>query len=130
MSVTLVMLQVMEELVNRDKNRPSVIAWSIANEPVSNDPKCEEYFTEVANYTRSIDPAKRIVMAVLSRDFDADHAAPALDMIGFNRYYSWYSDPGRTEYVTMQMNSEVEHWRRLYPDKPFMITEYGGDTIR
>ena len=29
-------LTVMEELVARDKNRPSVVMWSIANEPRSN----------------------------------------------------------------------------------------------
>ena len=29
-------LRVMEELVARDKNRPSVVMWSIANEPRSN----------------------------------------------------------------------------------------------
>ncbi len=26
-------LTVMKELVNRDKNRPSVVMWSVANEP-------------------------------------------------------------------------------------------------
>ena len=36
--------KVMLELVSRDKNRASVIAWSIANEPVSNVPEAENYF--------------------------------------------------------------------------------------
>ena len=39
-------LQVMKELVNRDKNRPSVIAWSIANEPVSEVPEATNYFLQ------------------------------------------------------------------------------------
>ena len=39
-------LQVMKELVNRDKNRPSVIAWSIANEPVSEVPEATDYFQQ------------------------------------------------------------------------------------
>lgn len=26
---------VMEELIRRDKNRPSVVMWSVANEPAS-----------------------------------------------------------------------------------------------
>lgn len=28
-------LQVMEELVRRDKNHPAVVMWSVANEPTS-----------------------------------------------------------------------------------------------
>ena len=40
---------VMKELVNRDKNRPSVIAWSIANEPVSEVPEATDYFQQGIN---------------------------------------------------------------------------------
>ena len=32
------------ELINRDKNRPSVIMWSIANEPASEKPLAQNYF--------------------------------------------------------------------------------------
>ena len=37
-------LQVMKELINRDKNHPSVVMWSLANEPNSALPQAEEYF--------------------------------------------------------------------------------------
>ena len=37
-------LEVMKELVRRDKNHPSVVMWSVANEPRSDLPKAEEYF--------------------------------------------------------------------------------------
>ena len=36
--------EVMEELVRRDKNRPSAIMWSVANEPRANLPQAHEYF--------------------------------------------------------------------------------------
>ena len=38
-------LEVMEELVRRDKNRPAVIMWSVANEPSSNLDIALPYFT-------------------------------------------------------------------------------------
>jgi hypothetical protein len=38
---------VMEELVRRDKNRPSVVMWSVANEPSSDLPQAEDYFRYV-----------------------------------------------------------------------------------
>ncbi len=37
-------LDVMEELVARDKNRPSVVMWSVANEPASYLDAAESYF--------------------------------------------------------------------------------------
>ncbi len=77
----------MEELLKRDKNRPSVIAWSIANEPVSDHPNAEDYFKSVAEHTRQHDPDHRPVMAVLARGYNTDRAAPGLDMIGVNRLF-------------------------------------------
>jgi beta-glucuronidase len=32
------------ELIRRDKNRPSVILWSVANEPNSGEEGADEYF--------------------------------------------------------------------------------------
>jgi len=36
--------QVMKELVQRDKNRPSVVMWSIGNEPKSLETTATNYF--------------------------------------------------------------------------------------
>ena len=36
--------EVMTELFRRDKNRPSVIIWSVGNEPRSNQEAAEHYF--------------------------------------------------------------------------------------
>lgn len=40
-------MAVIEELVARDKNRPSVVMWSLANEPSSELPVAENYFKYV-----------------------------------------------------------------------------------
>lgn len=37
-------LFVMDELVRRDKNHPSVVMWSVANEPASEMPPAGFYF--------------------------------------------------------------------------------------
>jgi len=119
---------VMKELVNRDKNRPSVIAWSIANEPGSEVPEALDYFKTVADFTRSLDKT-RPVMAVLSRGYSKDNAAPALEIIGINRYFSWYEDTGDLGTVQQALVSDLVNWREKYPNKPVMVTEYGADTI-
>lgn len=76
---------VMKELINRDKNRPSVIAWSIANEPRSHEEQSGVYFQQVAQFSRDLDPQHRPITAALNVDFNVDHAAPALDLVGINR---------------------------------------------
>ena len=35
---------VMSEMYQRDKNRPAVVFWSVANEPATNKPEAENYF--------------------------------------------------------------------------------------
>jgi len=37
-------LRVMTELVIRDKNHPSVVMWSVANEPKSTKSLAQDYF--------------------------------------------------------------------------------------
>lgn len=40
-------LKIMEELIQRDKNHPSVVMWSVANEPISE-------YEHVADYLKYV----------------------------------------------------------------------------
>lgn len=51
---------VMEEIVRRDKNHPSVVMWSVANEPDSNAPLAAWYFSEVISHTKSLDHTRPV----------------------------------------------------------------------
>ena len=52
-----------------------------------------------------------------------------MDMVAFNKYFSWYQDTGHLELVTQQMEQKILGWKERFPDKPLFITEYGADTI-
>ena len=65
-------LQVMKELIERDKNRACVVMWSIANEPRSQRSSAERYFKDVAEFTRQSDPSNRPVTVVLNQDVRVD----------------------------------------------------------
>lgn len=54
----------LSQLIRRDKNRPSVIAWSIANEPRTQLPASGDYFQEVARHTKTLDPSRPITIAL------------------------------------------------------------------
>ena len=76
---------VMTELVARDKNRASVVMWSVANEPQSEEPAAKDYFQKVVQHTKALDRT-RPVTAVLAANADKDQAWKAIDIVCLNRY--------------------------------------------
>lgn len=122
---------VIRELVNRDKNHACVVMWVVANEPSSHEVGAREYFAPLIQLYRDLDPQKRpvtlvnIMMALPDKDLVTD----LLDVICLNRYYGWYKDHAELEAAKISLKEELEHWHRLYPDKPIMFTEYGADTL-
>lgn len=74
----------LEQLIHRDRNHPSVIMWSIANEARSDLGNAGPYFSEVASYTKQLDPTRPITAAI-NHPIDTEHAAQFLDIISVNR---------------------------------------------
>ncbi|KAH8038494.1 hypothetical protein HPB51_001667 [Rhipicephalus microplus] len=117
----------MREIVQRDKNRPSVILWSLANEASTNKHPAGHYFARLAQYVRKLD-ATRPITAAINKKYDQDLAGDHLDVIMHNNYPAWYSDVGSTEVIVPQIVDEYKHmWQRYR--KPIMISEYGADSI-
>ncbi|XP_046391225.1 beta-glucuronidase-like isoform X2 [Ischnura elegans] len=118
---------VMSELVRRDKNRPSVVMWSIANEPRSQKIAAGPYFRSVVEYVKTLDNTRPLTAAI-NQGYKVDNLAQYLDIIGVNRYYSWYSDTGHLELVQHQVESEITRWNQKF-NKPVFMTEYGADAV-
>ncbi|CAL8111717.1 unnamed protein product [Orchesella dallaii] len=114
-------------LIKRDKNRASVVMWSVANEPRTEDPNSENYFREIFQHTRSLD-ASRPITIVLDSNYATDHAAQFTDILSLNRYHAWYQDQGELEMIGTALTAEAQHWMDTFK-KPMIVTEYGADTI-
>ena len=80
----------------------------------------------VVNYVRQLDKT-RPVTAALARQFYEDRVAQHLDVVGVNRYFGWYSYPGRLETIRTSTENDMGNWHHKY-NKPFIMMEYGGDT--
>ena len=119
--------RVMEELVARDKNRPSVLVWSLGNEPQSAEKAAGPYFEAVYAHTRALDPSRPIT-TVVAVSAGEDQASASMDLICINRYFGWYSDSGRTELIERQMTAEAAAWRRQF-GKPLVVSEYGAGSV-
>ncbi|XP_023718876.1 beta-glucuronidase isoform X2 [Cryptotermes secundus] len=119
--------EVMTDFVRRDKNRPSVVMWSLANEPSSFRNESREYFSALVNLTKSLDPTRPVTF-VTSQTVDEDKAVQFMDIICINRYPAWYSDSGRTDLIQLQVKNELVAWHLKF-NKPVLVTEYGAGSV-
>ncbi|NP_058711.3 beta-glucuronidase precursor [Rattus norvegicus] len=120
-------LEVMDELVRRDKNHPAVVMWSVANEPVSSLKPAGYYFKTLIAHTKALDPTRPVTFVSNTR-YDADLGAPYVDVICVNSYLSWYHDYGHLEVIQLQLTSQFENWYKMY-QKPIIQSEYGADAV-
>jgi len=116
------------DMITRDKNRASVIIWSMANEtPVSTDRT--EFIKSMIKTTRQMDPV-RLVSAALERHTKegsvntqviADPLQDYVDIIAFNEYIGWYDGlPAKCKSAEFDIKF----------DKPVMLSEFGGDALQ
>ncbi|GBP32758.1 Beta-glucuronidase [Eumeta japonica] len=119
--------QSLTELIKRDKNHPSVVMWSIANEPRTQHKAADAYFGEVARHVRSMDLSRPVTIA-LAQGYTVDKAGQHLDVIMFNRYNGWYHNTGQLGNIAVNVFAEAAAWHLKY-NKPVLMAEYGADTI-
>jgi beta-glucuronidase len=121
-------LAAISELISRDRNHPSVIAWSIANEPDTAEPAARDYFAPLVAAARELDPTRPVCFAnVATAPPAADVVTDLFDLICVNRYYGWYADPGDLETAERELETELRAWARR--GQPILVTEFGADAI-
>jgi beta-glucuronidase len=119
--------QVIRELVARDKNHPSVVLWSIANEPVSDTEAAERYFEPLFPLTRELDPTRPVgFVNLLTAPHGKCRVSQFGDVIMLNRYYGWYLNTGDLASAERVWEEELRGWAS--DGKPIIVTEYGADT--
>lgn len=122
----------LKELVERDKNHPSVICWSIFNEPEAVSQASYAYFADVFDYARGLDPQKRPLTGAVEIGAGPEKCSltPLMDIICLNRYYGWYEKGGiEFDVGMMELVEELDGWKNKKLNKPFLFTEFGVDTL-
>jgi beta-glucuronidase len=111
------------EMISRDKNRASVIFWSMANETPLGDSRTK-FLAALAARARELDSTRLITAATLPhRVGDSividDPLGKFLDVLGCNEYIGWYDGPpekaDRTSFETAY-------------DKPLVMSEFGAES--
>ncbi len=110
------------EMIRRDRNKASVILWSVSNETPRTEQR-KKFLTDLANEARRLDATRPITSALLGprRNGDVynqdDPLIPALDVVGQNEYIGWYE--GTPE------SADTATWQ--FPQKPVIFSEFGAE---
>jgi len=120
-------LEVIRELIARDKNHPCVVMWSVGNEAATYEEASEPYFEAVIREAKRLDPTRPVALVECVKPHEC-HTAHLPDVIGLNRYNSWYEDSGHLGVVEHQLEPELREWHERF-GKPVLMTEYGADTV-
>jgi beta-glucuronidase len=128
----------LRELVARDKNHPSTIMWSVANEPMGGPllgrgapaPKAAEagmrYFRQMYAEAKRLDATRPVTMVGVQGGPPEWH--DIFDVVCINRYYGWYTLSGRLDEAAQALARELDALHKSF-DKPIIITEFGADTL-
>ncbi|GAA1650196.1 beta-glucuronidase [Actinoplanes couchii] len=120
--------QAITELIARDKNHPSVVMWSLTNEPASNEDGAREYFEPLVELARDLDPTRPLTYsAVMFATAANDRIADLFDVLSINRYYGWYVATGDLATAEQYLEADLRGWLQRF-GKPIMMSEYGADT--
>lgn len=125
-------LRAIEEMITRDKNHPSVVAWSLLNEPETTNEAAVPYFKEVFDLANKLDMQKRprTFALIMNSLPDTCKCYQFSDIIALNRYYGWYMKGGYEISVAEELfRKEMNAWKEKKLNKPFIFTEYGADTL-
>jgi beta-glucuronidase len=114
------------EMIARDKNRASVILWSVANETPISEPRLQ-FLTRLVERARREDPTRLLTAALQVHGADADTQmlddplGKVLDVLGCNEYVGWYSGlPERADRI---------QWKTAF-DKPLIMSEFGAGALQ
>ena len=121
--------RVIGELIDRDRNHPCVVAWSLANEPESETPAARAYFEPLVTHARRLDPTRPVAFAnAATAPASADLITDLFDLVMVNRYYGWYEDIGDLATAEPALEAELRAWATMH-GKPIIVTEYGADAV-
>jgi beta-glucuronidase len=112
----------LNEMVRRDRNKASIIMWSVSNE-TPNNPTRTSFLTNLANEARRLDQTRPITSALIGPRIDGnrvvqdDPLAQVLDIVGQNEYIGWY--------VGTAEDADTTQWS--FPQKPIIMSEFGAE---
>ena len=121
---------VLRAMIERDKNHPCVVLWSLGNEPDTEHfpESARDYWRPLYEQAHTQDPQDRpVTLVCCQNDYTKDITTRTMDVVCINRYYGWYNLSGDMDAACYGLNQELDFWAEQH--KPVMMSEYGADTV-
>ncbi|URN95201.1 MAG: beta-glucuronidase [Candidatus Pristimantibacillus lignocellulolyticus] len=120
-------MRVISEMIDRDYNHPSIIAWSLANEGHTFVPEADPFYKALYDHARLLDSTRPITI-VNCLDVEDDYALKHFDFVSLNRYYGWYEQAARLDEGCAMLDQKLDRCYELLR-KPIIVTEFGADAV-
>lgn len=111
----------LREMITRDRNRPSVIIWSVGNETPVSETRTE-FMKDLIVAAKRLD-SSRLISAALEVHYNKekntinDPLGAYTDIVSINEYLGWY--------VGLPSYCQTAQWETIY-DKPLVFSEVGA----
>jgi beta-glucuronidase len=112
----------LHEMIRRDRDKASILFWSVANE-TPNNPTRTEFLTRLVEQAHALDASRPVTAALNTARLEGstmtltDPLAQVLDVVGVNEYIGWYQgEPTLADTVTWDL-----------PQKPIIMSEFGAE---
>lgn len=100
-------LSILQWMVRRDRNHPSVILWSVFNEePLQGQPEGYEMVRRMSHAVKALDDTRPVTAAMNGGVFAPVNVSQAVDVVGFNYQIPLY-----------------DKYHAAHPDKPITSSE-------
>jgi beta-glucuronidase len=116
----------LSEMIARDKNRASVVIWSVGNETPQSAARLN-FLGSLIGVARTLDPSRLIGAALEHRKAGEeqnvidDPLGARLDVLGCNEYIGWYDG--------LPVSADAAIWKSTF-DKPLIVSEFGADALQ
>jgi beta-glucuronidase len=129
--------------VRNNINHPSIMTWSLANEPAGNRSELgivgqglARFIEDGAAAVHELDDTRLVAIDKPARAGEppTSSAYRWLDALGINEYFGWYdsykADLVRPPTTSPELSAYLDQVHAANPNLPLMITEFGAESVR
>ncbi len=122
----------LERMIRRDKNHPAVIIWSMCNESQTANEVGISVMRKLIRRAKELDKTRLVTFVISPQESKPHRAFEDADLVAVNVYHGSLSGKPAVhasqfeELVTGPAEEYIRRQLAAWPDKPLLVTEFGG----